>query len=301
MIRQAEPLEPRSIVLTTDCGADMDDQWALAHLVLSPEFLLHGVVTTHAPNLAAPAAETAAYMADEVLDWLPFIVRPPVIVGANAPLSGHSPQLTLGADFILEQARDHTVDDRLVVLVLGAATDLASALLSDDSLGDRIEVIAMGFEGWPAGHDPFNVRNDVKAWQVLLDSRASITVGDAAVTSRRLAMTRQEARALLEDCGRAGPRLAALLGDWLDAHSELVRRVTGDAGSWPVWDEVVVAHLLGLTSSETYQRPRLQDDIVFDHREHRDQTITWITDIDASGLWLDLRQKLRRCAPLPGG
>ena len=24
-------------VLTTDCGAEMDDQWALAHLLLSPE------------------------------------------------------------------------------------------------------------------------------------------------------------------------------------------------------------------------------------------------------------------------
>ncbi len=62
--------KPCAVVLTTDCGADMDDQWTLAHLVLSSEIELRGVVTTHAPNLAAPAAETAARVVAEVLDHL---------------------------------------------------------------------------------------------------------------------------------------------------------------------------------------------------------------------------------------
>ena len=43
----------RPVILTTDCGADMDDQWALAHLVLSPEFDVRAVVTTHTGKFAA--------------------------------------------------------------------------------------------------------------------------------------------------------------------------------------------------------------------------------------------------------
>lgn len=67
----------RAVVLTTDCGADMDDQWTLAQLALAPELELRGVVTTHAPSLAAPAADTAARVSNEVFDHLPLKTRPP--------------------------------------------------------------------------------------------------------------------------------------------------------------------------------------------------------------------------------
>jgi hypothetical protein len=52
--RQEQP-RPRPILLTTDIGADMDDQWVLAHLVLSAELDLRGVVTTHTGSYPARA------------------------------------------------------------------------------------------------------------------------------------------------------------------------------------------------------------------------------------------------------
>ena len=48
------PADRKPIVVTTDIGAEVDDQWTLAHMALSPELEVKGVVTTHAPNLAAP-------------------------------------------------------------------------------------------------------------------------------------------------------------------------------------------------------------------------------------------------------
>ena len=294
----------RPVVLTTDCGADMDDQWALAHLALTPEIDLRGVVTTHAPNLTAPAAETAARIAAEVLAQPPITVRPPVLAGSSAPLAGRDPRPNPGVDFLLERSRDHAPDDRLVVLMIGAATDVASAMLTDDTLAERIEIVAMAFDGWPDGGDAFNVRNDVLAWQVVLESPASVTVGDAAVTLRDLSLTRERARELFGDRGRAGPYLVHLLGDWLDAHPDLVRRVTGDAGSWPVWDEVVVAHLLGFTSSATYPRPVLRDDLSFVHpgpRKTSDLTIEWVTRIDSRSLWQHLGERLAPTQPTGPG
>src|SRR5256885_11036915 len=53
-----------SVVLTTDCGADIDDQWALAHVALSPELDLRGVVTTHAATVHVSSAASARCAAD---------------------------------------------------------------------------------------------------------------------------------------------------------------------------------------------------------------------------------------------
>ena len=293
----------RSLIMTTDCGADMDDQWALAHLALSPEFHVRGVITTHAPGLASPAAETAARNARDVLDHLPLLIRPPVLAGSSVPLSDKAvPLQNAGVYFILGESRSFTSSNRLTVLVTGAATDVASALLVDPTLGDRIQIVAMGFNKWPEGTDPFNVKNDIKAWQVLLESRAPIVVGDTTVTDRHLRMTRERAKELFDSHGDAGKYLAGLLVSWLDQHADLVQSVTGDRDSWPVWDEVTVAYLLGFTTSEEHPRPRMRDDMVFEHPAGGTggPAITWITSIDSAKLWSDFTGKLDRALAASG-
>jgi inosine-uridine nucleoside N-ribohydrolase len=284
----------RSIVLTTDCGVDMDDQWAMVHLSLIPEFDLRGIVTTHAPNLPSPAAQESARITEEVLDHLGLDARPPLFAGSDNPLEGRAPIPNAGVDFIIEQSRGFGPDNRLVVLVLGAATDVGSALLTDPTLGDCIEVVAMAFDGWPDGHDGFNVRNDVTAWQVILDSNAQITCGDAASTIRHLALTVAQADQLFGDCGPLGRYLVGLLDDWLVRNDWMAKQVTGNPASWPVWDEVVVAHLLGLTRWATYPRPALKPGPEFDHSApgNENRVIQWIEHIDQGRLWADFRSRI---------
>src|SRR5262245_5301809 len=68
--RPANTPERASIVLTTDCGADMDDQWALAHILLSPELELKAVITSHAAAIGLSsdvAAENASRVIDAIL------------------------------------------------------------------------------------------------------------------------------------------------------------------------------------------------------------------------------------------
>src|SRR5262249_46883927 len=144
-------------------------------------------------------------------------------------------------------------------------TDVASALLTDPTWADRIEIVAMGFEGWPKGDDPWNVKNDVKAWQVLLDSSAPIVVGDSAVTRRHLTVTPSRARALLGGQGKAADYLVGQLDAWLARSGPLAESITGAKDTWPIWDEVVVAYLLGMTKTATHPRPALRDDLTFDH------------------------------------
>ena len=296
----------RAIILSTDCGAEVDDQWALSHLALSPELAVRGIVTTHTGEheiLAPPAAETSARVAQEVLDHLSLQSQPPVIPGSNTALSDQSTPLpNPGVDFILETSRAYTPSQRLTVLVIGAATDIASALLLDPHLAERIEIVAMGFNQWPQGTDPFNVKNDISAWQVLLASRAPIVVGDTTVTARHLRITREHARANFSSRGVSGRYLADLLVSWINTQGDLCEAVAGDRFSWPLWDEVTVAYLLGFTHSTVYARPTLRSDMTFappagavDALQLTPaDSVTWITAIDADRLWTDLQHKLDR-------
>jgi inosine-uridine nucleoside N-ribohydrolase len=200
-------------------------------------------------------------------------------------------------DFILKESRGFNRGRPLTVLVIGAATDVASALLADPSLSERIEIVAMAFSQWPAGGDLFNVKNDVKAWQVLLESPAPIVVADSAVALDHLRLSRERVQSLLGDRGKPGRYLASLLTDWLERQGNLVQMVTRDRNSWPVWDEATVAYLLGLTTTEAHPRPRLRDDLKFDHpaaEQTSGQTFRWVTWINSEKLWEDFGRKLDR-------
>jgi purine nucleosidase len=263
---------PRPIVLTTDCGADMDDQWALAHLVLTPEFDVRAIVTTHTGKhqiLAAPAAETSARIAREVLDHMPLGQRPVVIPGSSVALTSRTSIRNAGVERIISESRAFNRERRLTVLVIGAATDTASALLTDRSLANRIEIIA------------------------ILDSQVPVTVGDETVVKRDLSMTSERAHTILDPAGDPGHYLAGLFDKWVPKNRDIVVQVTGDEKLWGVWDEVVVAHMLGMTKTERHARPKLRADLSFD-QSAKHGTITWVTAIEGGRLWADLADRLQQ-------
>lgn len=292
-------LPQRAVILTTDIGAEMDDQWTLAHLALAPEIELRGIVTTHAPGLGAPAAESAAKVAREVLRrMLPSgVAAPPVFPGSSSALKSQTvPQSNAGVEFMIRQSRSFTSQRRLGVLVTGAATDVASALLVDPSLAERVEIIAMGFDAYPAGGDSWNVKNDSAAWRVLLASNAPIVIGDATVTKHDLAMTRAGAHNLFSRKGDRGIYLIAELAKWIDRDPAFCLEVTGAPDTWIIWDEVVTAHLLGMTRAVEYARPASLVNLrfTFGARRKPNPTFNWIVSIEQDKLWRHFQESLSR-------
>ena len=69
------------VIITTDAGTDMDDQWVIAHTSLAPELDVKAVLGSHAPNLKAPASETSSAVARDVLAHVHPPNPPPVIPG----------------------------------------------------------------------------------------------------------------------------------------------------------------------------------------------------------------------------
>jgi inosine-uridine nucleoside N-ribohydrolase len=280
------------VVLTTDCGVEIDDQWALAHIVLSPELELRAVVTTHASSIhfsSATSARTAHETLTRIVPGKAAAIR--VVAGADAPLQdAETPRDSDGVSVLLAASRGFSRSHRLIVLSIGAATDVASAILKDPSIADRIAVVAMGFNDWPSGGEEFNVRNDPQAWRVILASRVPLVIGSGATAKKSLRLTTAGAAAIMRSHGAIGAYLSGLVDGWLARHAELAARMVAP-GAWVVWDEVVVAYALGLASGDAVARPTLQSDLFFSHPETVER-ITWLTQVDSDRLWGDLGRKI---------
>jgi hypothetical protein len=160
------------VILSTDVGNEIDDQWAIAYLLTNPEFEVLSILSAQAPSVPAPSAHyTYLMLRDEVENQLRMFAHPPLFEGSSLPLvDTKTPRRNAGVDFIVQSSESFTKDNRLTVFTIGAATDVASAILEDPSIVDRIQVVAMGFESWPKGGDEYNVVNDVNAWQVIMQS-----------------------------------------------------------------------------------------------------------------------------------
>jgi purine nucleosidase len=281
------------VILSTDVGNEIDDQWAIAYLLTDPQdFEVLGIISAHAPSLPSPSAHyTYQVLVDEVENHLNMAVHPPLFEGSSLPLSSTKvPQPNAGVDFIVRSSKSFSAARPLTVLTIGAATDVASAILEDPSITNRIRVVAMGFKSWPAGGDEFNVANDYRAWQVILNSGVSVVVGCADVCRRNLSLTFDQARRLISQHGPMGGWLWSEFQAW---YYRFVKPLRQDdfSKAWVIWDIITLAYVKGWTAQRIYPRPVLADDLNFKPAQ-KGQTITWITSVDSKRLWADFVKKL---------
>ena len=75
------------VVLSTDVGNEIDDQWAIVYLLLQPKFEVLGVMSAHAPTITAPAGKTShRILVDVVENRMGMRRHPPLIEGGSEPL-----------------------------------------------------------------------------------------------------------------------------------------------------------------------------------------------------------------------
>lgn len=76
VVPAATPASPLAVALVSDCGVEMDNQWALAHLPLGEGIALRAVVTTHASSIGFPSAASAKTAAEVMARVLPAAGSP---------------------------------------------------------------------------------------------------------------------------------------------------------------------------------------------------------------------------------
>lgn len=174
---------PIPVILDTDIGGDIDDTWALAHLLRSPELDLRLVVT---------AKGDTRYRADIVAKLLEIAGRTDVPIGIGhfegAMGDAHRHQGPWVADYdrrrfpgtihedgvqaLIDTARAAT--GPVTLIAIGPATNIRLALERAPDLAPRCRFVGMFGsvrEGYAPGSPPepeTNVRLDVSAFRALL-------------------------------------------------------------------------------------------------------------------------------------
>ena len=163
------------MIVHTDAKNEADDQFAIAHHLMTPKFIVEGLIGAHfdinpqsyGKGNTAKASTEEIY---KILDLMGLTGEYPVTTGAPCALPDeHTPIDSEGARFIIETAMKE--DDRpLYIALQGCLTDLASAILMEPAICDRMTAIWIGGGIYPKGGFEFNLMNDIAAANVLFKS-----------------------------------------------------------------------------------------------------------------------------------
>ena len=277
------PSGPISVVIDSDTANEIDDQFALAWAALAPERIrLLGVFAepySFAHRRAALGRELrdpapfdppgdgmrrSQAEARRILSLLPGSGSVPVLAGAtDYLLAADRPQPSAAATHLVDLAWAQPDDRPLVVLAMGCATNIASALLMAPELVQRLVVVWTS--GWPS-HAPhanhsFNLEQDLHATRVLLDSGVPLVYLPGFQVGAQLRLSLPEVERWVMRQGAIGDALHQLF-----IHNPLWELHGIDsffAHSWVMWDLICVAWLLDpdWVPSTLVPTPRLGDDL----------------------------------------
>ena len=237
-------------IVHTDCKNEADDQYTLAHILMTPKLDVKGIVAAHFDgatkfNPKFKPGETAKASYDEVLkvmELMHLAGQYPVLMGAPVALKDESTPIdSEGARFIIEEAMKE--DDRpLFIGMQGCLTDLASAILMKPEICGRMTAIWIGGGDYPDGGSEFNLAQDIHAANVVFKSSMSLWQVPMSVY-KQFSVSLAELQYKVQPHGRIGAylfdqlvELNNQLGDlpipW--PHGEL----------WSLGDEGVIAALM---------------------------------------------------------
>jgi purine nucleosidase len=186
------------VVIDTDIATEIDDLYAVAlALRATDRFAVEGFVATHFAQKHGRASIAQSYaLLLELLEVAGHAGRYPVCKGGDPIPYLDEPSDSAGARLIIERAHAGGPDDPLWVVGLGAATNLASALLLDPAILPKVRYVfhARSEWSWPERSEQYNVGGDVRAARCLLSSGVPLVWFDTgqqltcpmAVTAQRL-------------------------------------------------------------------------------------------------------------------
>lgn len=157
------------VIADTDCNCECDDQFCIAHMLMTPRFDMRGIIAEH---YAEPDSERKSY--EEIKRVMSLMdvedSRIKVLHGAKeAMVDIRTPIDSEGARFIVEEAMK---DDPRPLFICGqaACTNIASAYLMEPRIARKVVVIWIGGRPYPEGGFEFNQNNDLNAARVLFQS-----------------------------------------------------------------------------------------------------------------------------------
>lgn len=194
------------IIIDSDAACEADDQFAIVHALLTPRFVIKGIIAEQFNSDGGMKSVDLSYAEIEKLLNLMEIEGIPVCRGAYLPLESEEDiHESEGADIIIEEALRN--DDRpLYVLCQGALTNVAIALKKCPEIVDRFICIWIGGGFYPDGGWEFNCLNDYHAANVVFKSKVELwQVPMECYTTMQLGYAELQQKVM--PCGKIGKYL----------------------------------------------------------------------------------------------
>lgn len=159
---------PVRVIIDTDAAFERDDQYAIAYALLSPEhFTVEAFTSVH--NGAGTSESN--FLEIHHMMGMAGVRDIPVFMGADKPMTdSRTPVNSDAVRYIIERSKA-AGESELVVLGIGAATNLASAVLLDPGIRDRVTFAWLGGVDWPGGlGGERNMIHDLAAARVLFSA-----------------------------------------------------------------------------------------------------------------------------------
>lgn len=280
-----------SIVLDTDTYNEIDDQFALAYAYLSKDKIqLEAVYAAPFLNKRSQSAGNGMEKSyQEILRLLALLGKSSegfAYRGSDRFLGDTSkPVRSEAAIDMVKKAMAATTDNPLYVVAIGAITNVASAILIEPKIIDKIVVVWLGGNGldWP-NQKEFNLKQDVLAAQVVLNSGVPLVIYPCQPVVSHLLTTIPELEYFLKGKNK--------LADYL-LQSTIEYSAGAKAWSKVIWDVAALAWLVNpsWTPANLVHSPILTDQVTYsvDHSRH---FIKMVTSVNRDAIFRDLFGKL---------
>jgi inosine-uridine nucleoside N-ribohydrolase len=223
-------LKQLRMIVHTDCKNEADDQFALAHHLMTPKFIVPGILCGHFNRVPREYGDgnTAKASVDEVnlvLDLMGLSEAYPVFEGAGRALEDEkTPIPSPATEFIIQEAMKDD-DKPLYISMLGAITDLASAILLKPEICERMTAIWIGGGEYPKGGTEFNCWQDIAAANVVMSSSMALWQVPKNVY-KQMAVTLAELQVRVKPYGKIGRYLFEQMVEFNEMHANV---------HWPHW------------------------------------------------------------------
>ena len=285
------------VVLDTDAYNEIDDQFAIAYLLRAKEKLhVRGICAAPFQNKkAATPAEGMQKSYDEIFKILRLMheeeLTACVYRGSEEYLPDEvTPVFSDAARFMATLADSYTPERPLYIVAIGAITNVASALLLNPAMKEKVVVVWLGGHAlhWPNTAE-FNMRQDIAGARVLFGCGVPLIQLPCKGVVDRFSTSRYE------------------LEHWLlgknDLCDYLVANATREAESYAagkpwtrvIWDVTAVAWLLDeegkFLGSKRIPSPIVTYERKYETGEDR-HPIRYVTEVKRDALFEDLFRRL---------
>ena len=294
------PHGPVRAVFDTDTYNEIDDQFALVYALLSPESIrLEAIYAAPFSSVDGTheRADSPRDGMEKSFDEIHRLLEMMHLSGGSRVCKGATQYLRTSNEPVMSRAAEDLIERPmadaeapLYVKAIATPTNVASALIKEPRIKDRIVVVWLGGHPhtWPTACE-FNLHQDILASQILFDSGVPLIHVPCKNVAEHVTTTVPELEQWMRgQGGRVGDYLLDSFAAYADDHY---------AWSKEIWDMAPVAWLVNpaWTSSEIVPAPILTDKMQWCSDPHR-PPIRVLTDVRRDPVFRDFFTKLKTYA-----